>query len=270
MMAQQYEMFVEKFKRKKTSDDCYTPELVYNAVKDWVAEEYGLNASKFVRPFWPDTDYQDFQYPNDCVVVDNPPFSILVQIIKFYLTNEIKFFLFCQGKTAMYYAYLDVCIILTGRNVVFKNGASIPIGFITNLESPGVRSSSELFERINTANDETRKQVKKQLPKYIYPPEVMTSSHFDFLSKNGVDFKVEADEMYWLHGLDSQKPFKKGIYGYGILLSEDVVAERLEAEKAAADRATAKKEAVTKWELSDREWEIVKSLRRKQRTEEVV
>ena len=270
MMAQQYEMFVEKFKRKKTSDDCYTPELVYNAVRDWTAEEYGLDASKFVRPFWPDTDYQDFQYPDDCVVVDNPPFSILAQIIKFYLHNGIKFFLFCQGKTAMYYAYLDVCIILTGSNIVFKNGASIPIAFITNLESSGVRSSSELFERINTANDETRKQVKKQLPKYIYPPEVMTSSHFDFLSKHGVDFKVEANEMYWLHGLDSQKPFKKGIYGYGILLSEDVVAERLEAEKTAADRATAKKEAVTKWELSDREWKIVKSLGRKQRTEEVV
>ena len=269
-MAQQYGMFVEKFKRKKTSDDCYTPELVYNAVKDWVAEEYGLDASKFVRPFWPDTDYQDFQYPDDCVVVDNPPFSILAQIIKFYLHNGIKFFLFCQGKTAMYYAYLDVCIILTGSNIVFKNGASIPIAFITNLESSGVRSSSELFERINTANNKTQEQEKKQLPKYIYPPEVMTSFHFDFLSKNGIDFKVEVDEMYWLHGLDSQKPFKKGIYGYGILLSEDVVAERLEAEKAAADRATAKKEAVTKWELSDREWGIVKSLGRKQRTEEVV
>lgn len=30
-----YEEFVEKFKPKKTTDDCMTPPLVYDAVKDW-------------------------------------------------------------------------------------------------------------------------------------------------------------------------------------------------------------------------------------------
>ena len=72
-----YDGFVEKFKPKKTTDDCYTPEPVYNAVRDWVVEEYGLDASKFVRPFYPNGDYENYDYPDDCVVVDNPPFSIL-------------------------------------------------------------------------------------------------------------------------------------------------------------------------------------------------
>ncbi|MCB9018053.1 MAG: hypothetical protein WCU80_07750 [Paludibacteraceae bacterium] len=33
--SQQYELFVEKFKPKLTSDDCYTPAPVYNAVLEW-------------------------------------------------------------------------------------------------------------------------------------------------------------------------------------------------------------------------------------------
>lgn len=38
-----YEEFVEKFKPKLTTDDCYTPPIVYDAVADWVASEYNLN-----------------------------------------------------------------------------------------------------------------------------------------------------------------------------------------------------------------------------------
>lgn len=48
-----YDGFVEKFKPKKTTDDCYTPPNIYNAVTDWVANEYNLDKSEFVRPFYP-------------------------------------------------------------------------------------------------------------------------------------------------------------------------------------------------------------------------
>lgn len=51
-----YNAFVEKFKPKKTTDDCYTPDIVYNAVAEWVQKEYGKNKNSFVRPFWPETD----------------------------------------------------------------------------------------------------------------------------------------------------------------------------------------------------------------------
>ena len=37
-----YDGFVEKFKPKKTTDDCYTPETVYNAIRDWSAKSTGL------------------------------------------------------------------------------------------------------------------------------------------------------------------------------------------------------------------------------------
>ena len=35
-----YEEFVGKFKPKLTTDDCYTPENIYQAVKNWAIEEY--------------------------------------------------------------------------------------------------------------------------------------------------------------------------------------------------------------------------------------
>ena len=46
-----YEAFVDKFQPKKTTDDCYTPALVYDAVAGWVAQEWNLNKETFVRPF---------------------------------------------------------------------------------------------------------------------------------------------------------------------------------------------------------------------------
>lgn len=68
-----YEEFVQKFKPKKTTDDCYTPPAVYEAVAEWAAANYGLDRAAFVRPFYPGGDYQRYRYPEGCVVVDNPP-----------------------------------------------------------------------------------------------------------------------------------------------------------------------------------------------------
>ena len=83
-----YEEFVEKFKPKRTTDDCYTPPLVYEAVKDWAVREYGLEGARIVRPFWPGADYENEDYSGNCVVIDNPPFSILAEIKKFWLYNK--------------------------------------------------------------------------------------------------------------------------------------------------------------------------------------
>ena len=44
-----YAGFVEKFKPKKTTDDCYTPPAVYEAVKDWACRRYGIDPACTVR-----------------------------------------------------------------------------------------------------------------------------------------------------------------------------------------------------------------------------
>ena len=88
-MGQEYEDFVEKFKPKLTTDDCYTPDAVYEAVRDWATKEYNLAGREIVRPFWPGGDYEQFEYPEGCVVIDNPPFSILAKIKAFYAERNI-------------------------------------------------------------------------------------------------------------------------------------------------------------------------------------
>ena len=49
----EYAAFVEKFKPKKTTDDCYTPQNIYEAVLRWAVKEYGIDPENIVRPFWP-------------------------------------------------------------------------------------------------------------------------------------------------------------------------------------------------------------------------
>ena len=76
-----YEGFVEKFKPKRTTDDCYTPPHIYDAISNWACDEYGIDPSRIVRPFYPGGDYRTFDYPTGAVVLDNPPFSIISKII---------------------------------------------------------------------------------------------------------------------------------------------------------------------------------------------
>ena len=75
-----YDGFVEKFKPKKTTDDCYTPPAVYDAVLQYVRETYHIaDDVPIVCPFCPGGDYENYDYPDGCVVVDNPPFSIFAK-----------------------------------------------------------------------------------------------------------------------------------------------------------------------------------------------
>ena len=66
---QEYDDFVAKFEPKKTTDDCYTPPLVYDAIRDWACEQYGIDPGSIVRPFYPGGDYEAFDYPDGCVVL---------------------------------------------------------------------------------------------------------------------------------------------------------------------------------------------------------
>lgn len=129
-----YEEFVAKFEPKLTTDDCYTPDNVYAQVVAFVASTYDENPLTFTRPFWPGADYKSHDYEG-AVVVDNPPFSILSEIIKYYNDNDIKYFLFAPALTC--FNYLNKCdIVLIKPNIVYNNGAQVRTAFVTNLKSP--------------------------------------------------------------------------------------------------------------------------------------
>jgi len=261
-VCEEYESFVEKFKPKKTTDECYTPEGVYAAVASWVSSEYGVSASRFVRPFWPGGDYERYEYSDSAIVVDNPPFSIISDIITFYHYRKIKFFLFVpaltifSGDKATYST--AVC---AGASVIYDNGANVVTSFATNLEPSDIiaRSAPDLRAMIDQANAENQAKFKKQLPVYLYPDEVIMANDLHQLSKHGIDLAISRDESLVVSQLDHQRDYGKALFGCGLLLSEKAAAERKAAERKAAER----KERYV-WILSDREKQIVKKLGKKE------
>ena len=253
----EYNEFLEKFETKKTTDDCYTPDVVYEAVAGWVENEYGVKRANFVRPFYPGGDYQNYKYRNNAVVVDNPPFSILSEIIKFYCQNNIKFFLFAPTLTL--FSSSSSCAICVGVGVTYENKATVNTSFITNMETNcRLRSAPTLYKAVKEANDENLKELRRELPKYEYPSYIITSTRCGQFSRYGIDFKVPIAESYHIRQLDAQKESGDTIYGSAYLLSE-----RLKDEKEKAEREKAEREKATIWKLSEKEMEIIKSLSNK-------
>ena len=254
---EEYQEFLEKFKLKKTTDDCYTPAPVYDAVAKYVEETYGISRDKFVRPFYPGGDYVNEKYPEGCVVVDNPPFSIMAEILRFYDSKGIKFFLFAPTLT-LFSSSASTCTALPCTlAVIYENGASVNTSFLTNLERGGVRfrSAPKLQAMVQEGIDEFTRTLKKQLPKYSYPPHIITSSWVGALSRLGIEFSVPVAESEGISGLDSQKASGKVIYGKGYIVSDRVKAEREKAEREKAER-----EKAERWELSERELLIIERL----------
>ena len=246
---EEYKSFVDKFKRKKTTDDCYTPENVYNAIADWVAREYGIDPAYFVRPFWPGSDYRRETYATKAVVVDNPPFSILSEIVAFYAETGRRFFLFAPTLTL----FSSSCAALPcGVKITYKNGANVNTSFLTNLEPEDVqvRTVPELYQIVKRENDRNEKAATKELPKYNYPDEVLTAAAAYRLCKYGVAFTVRRGECLRIGAMDAQRPSGKSIFGSGYLLSSHAAAERAAAERVAAEN----------WTLSMREREMIRWL----------
>ena len=259
----EYRAFVDKFKPKKTTDDCYTPPIVYDAVRDWACREYGFSPDCIVRPFYPGGDYEHFTYPEGCVVLDNPPFSILSKICEFYLERGIRFFLFAPSLTAFSgkSVVMRMNHIICDANIVYENGAVVRTAFVTSFgESIIAQTSPELGRLITEAVEKYRKEGKQTIPKYEYPMEVLTAAMLQRYSKYGVNLAIRREDCTHISKLDAQKSAAKAIFGGGLLLSKRAAAERAAAERAAAERAAAKRAAAERWDLSSRERAIVAAL----------
>ena len=242
--------FEEKFKPKRTTDDCYTPPEMYDAIAEWAVSEYGIDRKKIVRPFYPGGDYRSFDYSNGKVVLDNPPFSIISEIIAFYLDEGVPFFLFAPGLTGLSSkkTVMRCCHIFPDAAITYENGATVRTSFITSYDEGTVaRTAPELTESIKGVATRLAKEGKTELPGYVYPDNVVTAAMLQRYSKYGVELRIEARDCMPVSELDEQKEQGAGIFGGGLLLSE----------RAAAERAAAKE-----WNLSEREVTLVESLGR--------
>jgi hypothetical protein len=275
MKNETYEEFVEKFKPKKTTDDCYTPPEIYELIKDWACKKYGIKPDKIIRPFWPGGDYQSVEYPEECVVLDNPPFSILAKICDFYLARDIQFFLFAPSLTCFNSknSWNKTNHIVCDCSIEYENGAVVKTSFITNYEADiTAQTAPDLTKLVNDKVTELRREKKKQLPKYSYPDHLVTAAMLQKMSHYGIDFKVRRRDCMRVRQLDAQKATGKEIFGYGLLLSEKAAVEKAAAEKAAAEKAAAEKAAekatVTMYSLSEREVAIVQKLGTEEKNKE--
>ena len=250
----EYEAFVEKFKPKKTTDDCYTPPEVYEVVLQYVREKCNIEGLKVLRPFYPGGDYESVQYDENCVVIDNPPFSIISHIIRFYNAKGVKYFLFAPHLT-LFVTNQDYTAIVVSADIVYENGAKVKTSFVTNMMGDiKILGDAELRERLKAVSNTN----KKKFPTYQYPDNVVTVSRIASIVEKGESICITKKDLAFCRQLESQKTHKKSIFGSGFLASHTATKELATKELAAKELATNKE--VIHWELSDTELEIIKKL----------
>lgn len=247
---EEYQEFLKKFEAKKTTDDCYTPDNIYDAVRDWAAEKYEIGNAAIVRPFYPGGDYKSEKYPSGCVVIDNPPFSIISEICEWYTSKKINFFLFAPTLTLLGIMRGSSNYVACGCGVVYENGASVNTSFVTNMGGNKIVAAADLREILDDENKKNLKKLHRELPKYSYPDEVLTATMLCYMAAHGVSLEISERDAHFIRELDAQKASGKSLFGSGFLLSE----------KAAAEKAAAEKVNTYIWKLSEREWAIVRGL----------
>ena len=265
-----YDSYIAKFqKNNKTTDDTYTPKDIYEAVLNYVRSIYPMEGKEVLRPFYPGGDYEHAEYPEDGVVIDNPPFSMFSKICKFYSENNIPFFIFGPGLTI--FSCLKYCsAVIIAPQIEFSNGAKVKCNFATNLIGDTlVAISQELSKAIAACPSQNQ---KVNLPKYRYPQELLSVSDFQTMAKGNLPFSVNRNEAVIVRNLDNH-PKKGDLFGKHLLISGAAAvkaaavkaaavkaAEKKAAEKKAAEKKAAEKKAIP-IELSDREKRIINNLK---------
>lgn len=243
----EYKDFVDKFKPKKTTDECYTPDKVYDVVKEWAVNEYEEidKNTEIVRPFCPNGDYQKFEYKENTVVIDNPPFSIFSEIVKFYKEHNIKYFLFYDTRN-IFGALKRGNNIVIGNVVIYHNGAKVNTSFCTNMGDSKITVDGDFIKKIKEAND----VLKEEHIKLDYPGCVMNFSRLQKLGRKGGYFKIKNGDCFKL----VNKVGGKAVYDNVALISARCQAALQKAEQKNIEQ----KEAVV---LTRQEKEIINKLK---------
>ena len=255
-----YEEFVAKFKKNapKTTDDCYTPQPVYEVVKEYALKLAGLTEETCtpVRPFYPGGDYRNYDYPADAYVIDNPPFSILSEIRQFYMERGIKYFLFAPALMCI--SQIDDTIICAFSDIIYSNGATVKTSFVTNAASREfcLMTAPELKKQLKEIFQHDRKIYGKEtrkLKSYIQPKNTFSARDIALTSRTY--FFIRRRESRYVGQIGIYRPFG------GAYLLSDRAAGELEKARAAAEEFRGK--GAIKLYLSPEQEEIVKQLNEK-------
>ena len=249
-----YDAFVEKFKPKKTTDDCYTPPPVYEAVRAWALRHFpDWEGRPVVRPFFPGGDFEHYPYPEGCVVIDNPPFSCYSRIVRWYTARGIEFLLFAPGLTALVPG-ADVTYLLAGADITYANGAVVHTNFVTNHASDlRLDTVPDLRRAIDRAVKEAAREKKKPPVRRLrFSPHVLTAALCGSISDRKIELQVRKDQCRYIRHTG---PDRTQLFGTGLLLSDG-------ARRAADEARRAADEGVIHIPLSRQEQDIVDELNR--------
>ena len=239
-----YESYVAKFvEGPNTTDDTFTPRDIYEAVVEYVGTVVDLSDKVILRPFYPGGDYENAEYPDNGVVIDNPPFSLFMKIVRFYVARDIPFFLFGPGLTIASCCKFCTAVVI-GEGIRFENGAVVKCNFASNLYGDVMMTTAPYLDKLI-------KQCKSQdarvnLPKYEYPDNVVSVSDMQTIARGGVTFEVTRQEGAIIRALDNHPG--RGLFGDHILTN---------AAKAAAKAAALN---IIPIQLSYREQRIIERL----------
>lgn len=215
--AERYDAFIDKFKAKLTTDDCYTPAPIYDAVVAWLESVCGpIERAKIVRPFYPGGDYQRADYPDGCIVIDNPPFSIYSEIVRWYLDHGVRFFIFGPHLTLKVKG-ADVTYVICGQGVTYENGAVVNTSFVTNvpeLADYRIYISTSLYRAIGETDHELQK--KANIARYKRPAELWTIPVLSKIAKGDIDFGIKKEECEEVDNIECLKEMGKSLFGGGI------------------------------------------------------
>lgn len=253
-----YEEFVAKFKKNapKTTDDCYTPQPVYEVVKEYALKLAGLTEETCtpVRPFYPGGDYRNYDYPADAYVIDNPPFSILSEIRQFYIEKGIKYFLFAPQKTL--FSSMQVCYdtrIPIDVKITYDNGAKVGTGFVTNVLGSDIliKTAPELLTELRRTIARTQGNknnvlgVKNEYPLNLFPFQKLSAVRYaDFQIKRSEcefieKFKMRSD-CETCNNIKSLGEYNGKPYGRFALIIPDSVVARYESAVASVPKDAGK------------------------------
>lgn len=249
-----YESYIAKFRDlPKTTDDTYTPPDVYEAVLQYLREEGKLtDAHTILRPFYPGGDYERAEYPENGIVIDNPPFSIFSKICKFYTARHIPFFLFGPGMTIASVSTFATAVIIN-CGVTFENGATVRLNFASSLfPDVAMMTAPRLNDLICACPSQNQ---KKELPIYDTPDELLSVSDLQTICNGGIDFAVRRSECVRVRSLDLH-PKRGGLFGDHFLIAQ----AKAKAQAKAQAKAKAKAKRTIHIPLSEREQRIVARL----------
>lgn len=168
---------------RATKDEIYTDEDEYNDLTEFFKQYYPTAfAGPIVRPFYPGGNYEDLtQYPDGCLVFDNPPFSIESEIVKFYNKHNIQYILFAPGNNLnnMY----NGCSTWSGCTIHY-DAAAFFSQFLTNLDTqPTLHISGDLYNFMR-ARYYTRYPAKKNV-KDMIPDDCYYAGNIPAIARQG-------------------------------------------------------------------------------------